>query len=476
MNFDYSNYKTESLKLNDTEIKYRSYRKLEYCQKPKDDIQKMNIFVPEAYYNNETINGYDINTAPIFMPNTVGGYLPGIADEPGLNRYGHPNSIFEALKHGYIVASAGVRGRTSGKVSDEFFEGSKENFTGRNTGIMCGKAPAFIVDMKAAIRYLREFKDIPGNKEKIITNGTSAGGALSALTATSGNIEEYRPYLKEIGAYDQRDDIYAASIFCPIHNLENADKAYEWQFNKETKFYRTKHKKTDRGIERVPFNGEMTTEQIELSAQLKKLFPDYVNSLNLGLSLDENGEGSFKEYIKKLLIDSANKELKTQHNLNELSYICGKDSNINEQNYFIKKDSEITDFDFDAYIARITRMKSTPAFDSLDLSAPENDEFDNRHFSQFSYENSLVNGQIADKQIIRLMNPVNFVDNPFCAKHFRIRHGSFDRDTSLAIPAILTLLLKKNGIDVDFEIPWGLVHSGDYDLDELFSWIDSRKD
>ena len=45
-----------------------------------------------------------------------------------------------------------------------------------------GKAPAAILDLKAAIRYLRYVdKEMPGDAEKIITDGTSAGGAMSAL-------------------------------------------------------------------------------------------------------------------------------------------------------------------------------------------------------------------------------------------------------------------------------------------------------
>lgn len=62
-----------------------------------------------------------MHTAPIFMPNTVGGYMPGPADEPGKDFKGRINSIFRALKHGYIVVSAGVRGRTSGVKTNEFF-------------------------------------------------------------------------------------------------------------------------------------------------------------------------------------------------------------------------------------------------------------------------------------------------------------------------------------------------------------------
>ena len=58
------------------------------------------------------------------------------------------------------------------------------------------------------------------------------------------------------------------------------------------------------------------------------------------------------------------------------------------------------------------------------------------------------------------------------AKHWRIRHGECDRDTSLAISAILTLKLRNNGCDVDYHSPWNVPHAVDYDLDELFCWID----
>ena len=79
-------------------------------------------------------------------------------------------------------------------------------------------------------------KTVPGDVEKIITNGTSAGGALSALAGATKNAKEYEPYLKAIGAAEEKDDIFAASCYCPIHNLEYADAAYEWLFQKEPIF------------------------------------------------------------------------------------------------------------------------------------------------------------------------------------------------------------------------------------------------
>ena len=66
-----------------------------------------------------------------------------------------------------------------------------------------GQAPACIVDYKAAVRWLHYFAaDLPGDAGKIIANGTSAGGALSALMGASGNHPDYEPYLREIGAAD----------------------------------------------------------------------------------------------------------------------------------------------------------------------------------------------------------------------------------------------------------------------------------
>ena len=189
---------TKTLTLEGRTVTFRAFEQLDYCKDPKDPIQKLNIFVPEAYYHDEGINGYTAESAPVFLPNTVGGYMPGPCDEPGIDSHTKRlNSLFCAIEHGYVAVSAGIRGRTSGKKAEEFFEGSKEGSLGEATGEKVGRAPALIVDCKAAIRYLRHNAEaFPGNKERIITNGTSAGGALSALAGATGNSADYEPYLK----------------------------------------------------------------------------------------------------------------------------------------------------------------------------------------------------------------------------------------------------------------------------------------
>ena len=88
---------------------------------------------------------------------------------------------------------------------------------------------------------------------------------------------------------------------------------------------------------------------------------------------------------------------------------------------------------------------------------------------------AVESGRIHDSETIKLMNPMNFIGNgkAVTAKHFRIRHGAIDRDTALAISAILALKLQNSGVDVNFYSPWNRGHAGDYDLPELFNWIDS---
>lgn len=484
LRFDENRYEVKTYELEGHSIVCRSFLGIDYCKNPVDPIQKLNLFVPELYYHGGEKNGYSLHTAPIFMPNTVGGYMPGPADEPGYDHKGRINAVFRALEHGYVVVSAGVRGRTSGKRSTEFFEGGTAQINGTDTGKMVGRAPALIVDMKAAIRYLRYNKDrIPGNTERIITNGTSAGGALSALAGATGNSKDYVPYLEAVGAAEERDDIFAASCYCPIHNLEHADAAYEWLFCGCNEFYRTKNIKTENGIQKVPFTGKMTDKQVKLSKELKMQFPSYLNSLKLtapdgeSLTLDESGEGSFKEYIRHMLLESAQRELDTRDSSVRLAALAVEGSDIEKQSCLTIENGKVLDIDWEAFVKTITRMKAAPAFDALDLRSPENEEFgteniDAKHFTEFSFAHSEADGVLADEKLIQMLNPTAYIGEADTAGHWRIRHGAFDRDTSLAIPVILAVLLENKGFSVDFHLPWGLPHSGDYDLEELFAWID----
>ena len=150
----------------------------------------------------------------------------------------------------------------------------------------------------------------------------------------------------------------------------------------------------------------------------------------------------------------------------------------------------MTSIDWDGYIRYRTRMKPVPAFDNVSMGTPENElfgsyEIENRHFTEFSAERSETVSEdmeemndrtdlIAGVKQIKMMNPMEYIRDKEAkkARHFRIRHGAVDRDTSLAISAMLTIMLEMEHIEVDYFLPWGVPHAGDYDPEELFAWIE----
>lgn len=415
-------------------VSFRSWIDIPYmANSPEPEYNRLNVYIPEEYFHEGgTINGYTAKTAPILLPNGVGGYMPGRQFVPANdNRHGGPNIALAGLAHGYVVVSPAIRGRT----------------------LEHGKAPALIVDYKAAVRWLRHNKDkLPaGDTEKIISDGLSAGGALSSLLGATGNAKEYEPYLKEVGAYDERDDIFASAVYCPITNLENADMPYEWIFNGVNTYHMGPAREMDENMKAA-------------SDALKKAFPAYLNSLNFeGYTLDENGNGTFRKYIESLYVAAAQKALDAGENVRGLDWLT-------------VEGDKVTGANLAKYAVWATRMKAAPAFDSLNMKSYENNEFDDKHFTEYSFRHSTAEKPaMADAEKIYIMNPMNFIgkDGVKTAKFWRIRHGVKDRDTSLAVPAMLALKLKQCGYNADVAAVWGVPHDGNYDMPELFEWIDS---
>lgn len=486
LDFDENLYTIKTYTIDKNEYKVRAYENIIYVANPVDTLyQRLNIYIPLEYYDGVEINGYTIESAPVFFPNAVGGYMPaepmmlnnsgnrnifgqpGPQNIPGLNSRMLPpmpgndkqgSAIHVALSRGYIVVSAGARGR------------SLKDAQGVNTG----KAPAGLVDLKAAIRYLKyNEKVIPGNQDRIVSNGTSAGGAMSALLGATGNSQDYNPYLEELGAALATDNIWAVSAYCPIVDLDHADAAYEWQFNGINTFQNRMMDMIDGVRDTNKQTDTLSNLQIQASNDLKYLFPVYLNGLNLKdkngttLTLDAQGEGNFKDYVKSFVISSAQRAM-------------DKGGNLDNKPWFTVEGNRVVALNFEEYIKNMKRMKTPPAFDAFDLSAPENHLFgsvseDARHFTDFSYYNAPKRTTIAESQIIKMMNPLYYIgDKGSDNSHFwHIRYGTIDNNTSLAIEVILATVLENQGYDVDFELAWDRPHMGDYDLKELFDWMDS---
>lgn len=488
--FNPSDYTSKTMNADGETISFRAYEHLVYTERPYSaENQMLSVYIPEAYFHGGTVNGFTAETAPIFMPNGVGGYMPGEIVEPSeTSRHQGANAALYALSNGYVVVSPAVRGRT---------------LQAKN-GYYIGKAPALITDYKAAVRFVRKNRRsglLPaGDTEKIIVSGTSAGGALAALLGSAGNAVDYEAPLKAIGAARERDDVFAVMAYCPITNLEHADMAYEWMFRND---------------------GEpgLTEAQTKTSAQLKNDFPDYLNSLNLRdslggrLNLSPDGDGIFQEYIESLYLSSAQEALDTGEDLSCIDWLT-------------LSEGQAVHMDFAKYRRSLEHLKGIPAFDAFDLSSAENHAFgstetDRRHFTLFSLGNSGavalpdpeeekakqekrsalyrsatpieklhlekadlleqmkkdeqdLSPYMAEEQEIRMLNPMSYINQKgvSTAPYWRIRQGTLDSDTPLALPAILAAKLRNAGKNVDFKVAWGYGHDGDYDLPDLFAWTD----
>lgn len=480
-----------------------------YCDNPADPVKEcMNIYVPAAYMNadgtiNEkgTVNGYTAATAPIIYQNGIGGYA-----EADASKISARNSDY--IKQGYIFVSPASRGKE----------------TQSEDGTYIGKSPAGLVDLKAGIRFLKaNDSEMAGDANKIISIGISAGGAMSALLASTGNAKDYEPYLREIGAVmDQGDDVYAAQAYCPITDLDHADQAYEWMYQNLQTYNNS----------RSGESGESTDFEKAVSAQMASGYVDYINSLKLvntktgePLTLNEGGRsGSFYDYMVQEVEDAAsvylNKlsegSLNMPYTLND--YLKGnytKQSRGGKQGGDAKTEqgTDLTSFlSWDGSNAKITslddyladynpRMKSVMAFDNLEMNenSGENLEFGDEthqylHFDSYmpdvlenlkadypeeyakyaeGYDAVIGDKALAERK--KLLNSLNYIgsDSVDTAEHIRIRVGSQDGDTSLSTSAVLALSLEnKTDVDVDYALVWDQPHgNADYD-GELVQWIE----
>lgn len=438
-------------------IKYDAYEKLYYVKNVEDSTyQYMNIYVPEGA----------TEQSPIFLREYVGGYMAAEARQPQAE-----DATGRALQEGYVVVIPGVRGRNS-------VQGD----------VYTGRAPKGLLDLKAAIRYLRRFdKEIPGNTERIITDGTSAGGAMSALLGATGNSKEYGELLKAMGAADERDDIFCAVCFCPITDLEHADMAYEWLYGE------TDSRRADAKSKRA------------LTKELAAKFHAYQASLGLkkadGTLLTAD---NYLDYIKTLIIQSAQEAKDAGADIPDsigftFSNEAGGQAPINggvgmpvggghTMGMAASRKSVgeyVTDVDMKKYLNYIVStqpLKSVPAFDSYNVdgaaASGENGEFGDAQGSNVNFTEwaaAKAGTAITDdiRQNAYLLNPMNFIgtDKAKVAPHWYIRHGARDRDTAFPIPVNLALKLQNSGKDVNFKLPWNRPHSGDYALDELFEWM-----
>ena len=442
----------ENVYFRDQEIPCKVLKDIPYVEKPTDGIHHcMTIYAPVSKMSD--------TSCPVILKNHVGRIGPTefpkgpIKPQPTLKSSERLDDIArEMLAHGYIVVFPNTR-----NLEEEMGTAS------------CGYAPRVPVDLKAAVRFLRHNADVlPGDMEKIVSTGGSGGGAVSALLGVSGNHAGFDPYLEEIGAAKERDDIFADVCYCPIIDVMRADTAFEWMFGGEVVDYTRARE--------LP-----APEDHELSKRLADLFPAQVQArqfkhpdTNEPLTLEDGHQGTYLDYFLSLMNQSAAAYLNALPGTEREAYLQDK-----PWLPYAEGKVSFTWEKFTEYLKYSKRTKNCPAFDHLNLRGKENELFGNENAKSknFSPDVAELCGFALEEDIAArnyLMDTANFTSGKDCtpAPYYYIRVGAMDTGISYTQTMDMALSLQNAGKRVNYAYTWEAGHIAYYDLDELFSWID----
>ena len=447
--------------------------------------QTMLVYAPAAYLatdadgnvtgidHDAVVNCYTADTAPIVYLNECGGW-----------RSSSPRAVDTAyIEQGFVYVTAGARSRDA---VDE-------------SGLHTGKAPTQMADLKSGVIALRANADvIPGDKDRIISVGTSGGGQMSSVFGASGNMPEYYGYLYEAGALgvtkstDGRyasaypDDIYAAQCYYPIADIENADLAYAWWW-------------VDLADLGGTYRGSMTDFERRLQELEAEAYVDYLNGLGLkgedgsALTLTGLRAGSYYDAI----LANISAALNAMADAGEIDPTAEyPDADWLTQDGDGWHVTDLAGFMVGTGLVN-SRNKAVPGFDTMDKSA-ENDAFglpeDGAvHFSRSvaqilsdnydalsqldgfdagqvdSYIEEALTGEKAGliAQQTDLLNATGIMlgaeglkaVDP--AKYFRVRSGTADQHTSFGIGFNIALAAQSLGLDADYHLVWNMPHGSD---------------
>ncbi len=425
----------------EVQVTFRLYEGITYVTDPVDPTyQNLNVCVPVEVGGVKV----DATEAPILLVVGVAGYfsckVEGTGDVLAVNGS-------YALAKGFVVVSAASRGSDNVAADGTYY----------------GKAPAAIVDLKAAVRYLHHNdKAMPGNADWIVSTGSSAGGALSALLGVSGDSPLYYSYLQELGAAEASDAIFASACFCPVGDLDHADMAYEWMFGA------------------MPQKTGLVDQA--LSAGLKDDFVVYQASLGLE---GKDGFGAltadnYDDYLLQAYLAPA-----------ATNYLAGLPDDKRAQyladNPWITWAGGTASFTWADYLDHFQtvvagRKDGLPAFDNFAADSYANllfgDETNNgRNFTDYSLRHvtgdpsAQVDSEL--KTIVDLMNPMYFLgqDGAGCADNWWIRHGTCDAFTSLTVISNLAVSLENRDKNVNALMYWDARHGANLEPAAFVDWV-----
>lgn len=461
-----------------------------YCTNPADpDVQFVDIYVPEAYVD-ATDNGdgtftctvredgmvtnsagtiYTAANAPVVLQNSIDAYMQSnpidISEE---RRGGGVGTYYDFVDSGYVLVSIACRGVNS---------------------TVDGTAPAAILDLKAAVRMLKANDTLlPGDMNKIIATGGSAGGGCASLLGASGNSALYTEALAEMGAdMNSSDNIYAVAAYCPITNLDTADSAFEWLHITETQLAPVNHGDGGERDDGIIHNDEADAMQFEdMGIALQQLlYAQFLTDLlEYGIEPESYYDGFLAE-INECIADYI------------ANYVEDLDAFAKEYPYLSYDGTTLIATDVASFVSNsMHRSKSVPSFDVLTSGGNESKLFDKEHFSTEvmdalaqivdEYPKAGIylekyQAQITEERLLELkmMTPNTFLsgqEESDIALYWRFRIGTNDGDLGASTAWLMTNLLQNFSEvqDIDYGLVWGKPHgTADYSFDNIQEYIDS---
>ncbi len=510
-------------KLDGKDISVTMYEDV-YCANPNSNEQMISVYVTE---------GATAASPILFLVNNSGWQADTYAARKQVKSYGMEEQtdrtgetsevqvgdyvstsdddiIGAALSRDFVIVSYGCRARNDEAVNGEYL----------------GHSPATMTDTKAAIRYLRYNSSElgVGDTNKIIISGTSGGGALSVAISADGNSSDFYESLYEIGAAGIEmdgsgkyvstinDDVFATLAYCPINDLGPSDLAYEWTYN-ETRKQLISEGATWTAVSGMPGDEnakvtDITDEVMQASQELYDEFPEHLAGYGLKT---ETGEDVTADNIDSLTAALMEREIKAaieEVGIDQMKKDMEGDGSV-KTTWLTLNEDKTYEYSYQnhlLYVAKTTELKAAPAFSNLGLELEARNEdslFGTKEnaycaFVSYSWNNDKVKGNGCGKDDtgltwdefmqtdegkavalqIKMASPIEYLlsdSDGDSAPYWYVRHGMIDRDISFTSQTILYYaMLNDSSIkEINFSFDWLRPHSGQYDIQEAFAWVDS---
>ncbi|MCF0229810.1 MAG: hypothetical protein HUJ76_09000 [Parasporobacterium sp.] len=481
--------------------------------------QLVSVYIPE---------GADKSSPILFCVNNAGWLMNSysgrttVKDGSSYVSDSDTDIVGYALANKYLIVSYGARSRSDAPEDGKYVSHAPATITDTKAVVRY-------------LRYNKEELPAGDTDKIIITGTSGGGALSAIIGASGNSPDFYESLYaigaagveKDGDAYVStiNDDIYAVVAYCPINDLREADAAYEFTFGStrgrlvaENAPCRVKKDVTSVFNNDLP-EGYTYQAMLAASEMLAAEYAAYVESLGLvnedgepltGANLEAETIRLIEKEIAATLasdgIDSMLQDLTVKLQGASAEYYPGDEG---WEDWLIVDEDSVT-FDYQEYLywlCRNSALKMVPAFSNMgiheegSISSQNEDslygteDFAYSAFNEYSWDNDAVAGNgcgIDDTGMsfteylaseegavlamqLKMTSPIPYLvsGEADIAPYWYVRHGMADRDTSFNLQTVLfTAISNSKAVAAhNTGFAWLKTHSGNYDIQEAFGWL-----